>query len=279
LIVDEALGVGDEMFQRRSYRRIEQIKRDGRTIMFVSHDTNAIKSICDEALLLDKGEIIERGSPDRVAKLYQRMIASREAEYLRWVRSRHSGATLGMLDEPDITSSTEGEHDDSKMFRYGDQSNAEIIDYELLDENDVPNSSFETGELCKIRLVVAFHANVDEPQVGILIRNVIGLEVYGTNNAWMGIRLPPQRPGDVLVVEYEQELWLGVGSYFVQIGVTDAMATVPFDRHVDAIFFRVQNQERMAGIANLRSKFTFSNLDRDLQPTAGPAITEMDGPA
>src|SRR4029450_197515 len=81
IIIDEALSVGDERFQRRCFRRLEQLQRSGKTIVFVSHDTGTVKRICSEAYLLNRGEVIERGDPAYVVDHYHRLMLDLEEEY------------------------------------------------------------------------------------------------------------------------------------------------------------------------------------------------------
>ncbi len=79
LIVDEALSVGDARFQRKSFAKIEEFRKSGRTILLVSHDLNTINTFCDQAILLERGEIIEQGEPYRVTQIYHKMSFSDES--------------------------------------------------------------------------------------------------------------------------------------------------------------------------------------------------------
>ncbi|WP_052418630.1 ABC transporter ATP-binding protein [Methanolacinia paynteri] len=81
LIVDEALAVGDAIFQHRCFRKIREMQESGKTILYVGHDTEAVRNLCTEALLLDGGRIIERGDPNYVVNKYHALIADRERSY------------------------------------------------------------------------------------------------------------------------------------------------------------------------------------------------------
>ena len=78
LIVDEALAVGDAIFQHRCFRKIREMQAEGKTILYVGHDTEAVRNLCTQALLLDGGRIIERGDPNYVVNKYYALIADRE---------------------------------------------------------------------------------------------------------------------------------------------------------------------------------------------------------
>ena len=81
LIVDEALSVGDAYFQHRSFSRIKAFRDEGTTLLFVSHDPGAVKTLCDRAILLDRGRVARDGSPDQVLDYYNAIIAKREVDY------------------------------------------------------------------------------------------------------------------------------------------------------------------------------------------------------
>ena len=92
LLVDEALAVGDLIFQHRCIQRIRHLRSLGKTILFVSHDLQAVTQFCDRAILLEKGRMLEDGSPERVVQRYQALVAAREAgregERLQWSGDR-----------------------------------------------------------------------------------------------------------------------------------------------------------------------------------------------
>jgi len=74
LVVDEALSVGDERFQRKCYGRIEAMRKRGVTILFVSHSAGTVVELCDRALLLDDGELLVAGEPKQIVANYQRLL-------------------------------------------------------------------------------------------------------------------------------------------------------------------------------------------------------------
>ena len=91
LIVDEALAVGDAIFQHRCFRKIREMQEAGKTILYVGHDTEAVRNLCTSALLLDGGRIIERGDPNYVVNKYYALIAERERAYTEGKPDRARG--------------------------------------------------------------------------------------------------------------------------------------------------------------------------------------------
>jgi len=82
LIIDEILSVGDGMFQRRCHRKIEEFQSSGKTIIFVSHSLSVVTKICNRAILLDRGTILETGNPQDLVNTYKELMKEREKQYL-----------------------------------------------------------------------------------------------------------------------------------------------------------------------------------------------------
>src|SRR5438874_2084598 len=148
LLVDEVLAVGDAYFQQKCIRRIREFRDHGVTILFVSHDAGAVKMLCDRALLMHDGEIIDDGAPATVLEHYNAFIARKKADsdYFRAESraSRRAGGRAGTFD-------------------------ALITDVELLDDDGRPARAFLAGREAVIRVRVFFFTTLDNPTVGIAI--------------------------------------------------------------------------------------------------------------
>lgn len=197
LIVDEALSVGDIYFQHKCMRRIRSFKGLGTTLFFVSHDPGAVKSLCDRALLLDQGVLIRDGSPDVVLDYYNAMIAKKRKDYEIRQLETESGRTA--------TRSGTG--------------NVRILDVEMLDEQDRQTRAFRVGDTAKIKCRVAFHIAVVNPTVGMLIRDRLGNEVFGTNTYHLRGGDHSYEAGEGAVVTFVLPLNLGVGNYSLTVAV------------------------------------------------------------
>src|SRR3954468_5242494 len=175
LIIDEALSVGDAVFQHRCLRRIKQMQENGATILFVSHDPSAVKALCSRAILLNGGRVDTDGAPSEVLNRYQGLIMEREDAYDR--------------KEAEADSSTATHEDESwaqanpllkSTFRHGNGS-AEILDAELLNAAREKAELVDTGESLTARMRVRFNQNCIDPVCGFLIRNRHGIHAYGVN--------------------------------------------------------------------------------------------------
>jgi len=197
LIVDETLSVGDAYFSHKCVRRIKEFQEAGTTILFVSHDPTSVKTLCGRALLLDAGRLIQDGPPDLVLDYYNALIAKREANQAILQAEATGGRTTTR----------------SGTFE------ARIGEIDLLDMEGRPTRAFSVGDLARIAARVRFASPVDSPTVGVLIRDRLGNDVFGTNSYYMAPIAGTCEPGDELEVEYEIRLNLGAGAYTVTVAV------------------------------------------------------------
>jgi lipopolysaccharide transport system ATP-binding protein len=206
LIVDEALSVGDAYFRHKSVDRIRQFRDRGTTLLFVSHDPGAIKTLCDRAILLDKGLLLRDDSPEAVLDYYNALIAAQRADY----DIRQSEQIGGR-----------------KVTRSG-SAEVSIREVELLVKGR-PVRAIRSGDAATIRIVVEAHVALPELTAGILIRDRLGNDVFGTNTYHLGARAVPTSAGDRMVVDFDfPSFTVGPGSF----GISAALHTK--DTHVAA---------------------------------------------
>ena len=186
-VVDEALSVGDAYFQQKCMNRIKEFRERGGSIIFVSHDLGAVKVLCDRALLLNHGEVVEEGSPERVVNSYNYMLA-RKAK----------GEEIAYLDKGEASS-------------YGNLK-VEIIKVTLFNEAGLATNVFTSGETVKTAVHVTAHEDVDSVVVGILIRDRFGQDIFGTNTFNLK-KVIKMEAGESYLYEYMIDLKLGVGKY------------------------------------------------------------------
>ena len=249
LIVDEALAVGDVVFQHRCLRRIKQMQESGATILFVSHDPHAIRALCTRAILLNSGRMEADGSPADVLNRYQKLIMSREAEYeatLPAESAEYESDDLSLVDEI--------ERPLRYSYRHGD-GRAEIVSVDLLDAARRPVEFVESGEPVVVRVRGRFHEEVSNPVIGFLIRNRHGIHVYGTNTDIQQIVFGPVRPGDIIEVNFSFNCWLGSGEFSITAAVHSALGA-SFDWIDDVVFFRTMSYIVIEGVANLNASAT-----------------------
>ena len=197
LILDETLSVGDAYFQHKCVRRIKEFQEAGSTILFVSHDPTAVKTLCGRALLLDGGRLIQDGLPDQVLDYYNALIAKREA----------SQAIL------------QSETASGRMTTRSGTFEARIAEIDLLDADGRPARAFTVGDHGRITARVQFASAVAAPTAGILIRDRVGNDVFGTNSFHVAPIEETYEPGDEMTVDFDIQLNLGVGTYTLTVAV------------------------------------------------------------
>lgn len=261
LLVDEALAVGDAVFQHRCLRRMQELQERGTTVLFVSHDLAAVRALCARAILLNAGRIIEDGKPAEVLNRYQKIIMAREQAYEESTTA--SGETTAVDESLPPLCYT---------YRHGNGS-AEIIAAELTDAARHGVEIVETGESLLMRLVVRSNRNIDQPVIGFLIRNRHGISAYGTNTKEQQIDLGAVRLGEVLEVVFSFNCWLGIDDYSISCAVHSHDGEA-YDWLDGVRFFRVTSQHLIEGIANLNASATARRLEHRVEPSAEIQLRE-----
>ncbi|HEY0724005.1 MAG TPA: ABC transporter ATP-binding protein [Pyrinomonadaceae bacterium] len=251
LIIDEALAVGDAVFQHRCMRRIKEMQENGTTILFVSHDPSAVRALCNHAVLLNGGKLVTEGTPADVLNRYQKIIMAREQAYEETLKSAETPA---LENETAELSSTPLSH----VYRHGDRS-AEVLKVELLDSALKPTQLVETGEPLNVRVVYVAHSDLDDVVCGFLIRNRHGIHIYGTNTELQQVPLTRVKQGEVIEVTFQFNCWLAPDHFSLCVAVHSS-AGVSFDWLDGCLFFRIMSATPIEGVANLDATVTTKRL-------------------
>jgi lipopolysaccharide transport system ATP-binding protein len=198
LLVDEALAVGDLIFQHRCMHRMNHLRDCGKTIILVTHDLDAITKFCDRALLLDKGKLLEDGKPDLVVQKYRALIFERERRY-------------GGFDGTGIPKGNSSIHSLKKIpvarsipnidHRFGN-GEATLLGVELLDASGNTTSEISGGETATVRISAQLKEDIDQPIIGYTLRDRLGVEMSGCNTSFAGQALPPARKNQVITTDF-----------------------------------------------------------------------------
>jgi len=218
LITDEVLAVGDEAFQRKCMERIYSFRKAGKTIIFVSHAMEVVRSLCDVAVWLDHGEVKASGPSSPVIDAYLNDVNRQERARLEAARQERGagerGADEAASDEP--FSRRRGTHE------------VEIVRVQLLDAAGVEQAAFRTGEPLTVRMHYLAHEPIEAPVFGIGIYHESGFWITGPNSGFAGYRIP--RVEGAGYVDYRvAQLPLLTGRYDVSVAVTDSTQSHEFD--------------------------------------------------
>jgi ABC-type polysaccharide/polyol phosphate transport system ATPase subunit len=259
LLVDEALAVGDAVFQHRCLRRIQELQERGTTVLFVSHDLAAVRALCSRAILLKTGSVVADGKPVDVLNRYQKIIMEREEA---WEAEVALSTANVPLDELSLTPLT-------YTYRHGDRS-AEILGAELTDQAHNRIEIAETGEAITLRMVARLDRELDDPVVGFLIKNRHGIHAYGTNTKEQQIALGKLERGELVEVTFAFNCWLGIDQYSISLAIHSHDGH-SYDWLDGAIFFRVASMNHFEGVANLNATATVRRRGAALQESVQQA--------
>ena len=282
LIVDEALSVGDVFFQSKCYRRMEEIRQKGTTILMVTHDMGSIIKYCDRVVLLNKGEFIAEGPAGRVVDMYKKILAGQlEALKEELEQERQSGNSREARPVEKTVQGTEkgrqtiemsdfsgGMGLDSRLMKdqltinsdrteYGD-GRAEIVDLGLLDQKGNVTNLLLKGEMFTIRERIHFNADIEAPIFTYTIKDKKGTELTGTNTMFESADVEPVKSGDEYVVEFTQKMTLQGGEYLLSMSCTG------FEQGEHVVYHRLYNVTNITVISN---KNTVGVYDMESQVT------------
>jgi len=223
LIVDEALSVGDAYFQHKSFDRIRQFRKEGTTLLLVSHDKQAIQSVCDRAILLDGGRLAKEGKPEEIMDYYNAMIAERENETVRLNKT-----------------------DDGKVQTVSGTGEATVSDIALLDETGQRAEVVDVGAAVTLEVRVKVNAPIPRMVLGYMIKDRLGQPMYGTNTHLKQLPLEDVAAGEEVVYRFAFPMNLGPGTYSVATAIvsTETHLVNNYEWRDLALVFTVMNMRR-----------------------------------
>ena len=262
LIVDEALSVGDVFFQAKCYHKFEEFKKMGKTIVFVSHDLSSISKYCDRVYLLNQGNILGEGSPKAMIDTYKRVLVGQydgpESE---------GEETASLLDDADLqraaaksadkkeTDVSEAKGQNPNALEYGTKQ-AQIEDFYITDDRGVPTNAILKGSMFTIHMKVRFMEHIPAPIFAFSVKNVIGVEITGTNTMIEKAFLDSAEPGQVKNVTFTQKMNLQGGEYLLSLGVTGYNQDTfeVYHRLYDALNISVVSDKNTVGYYDMDSE-------------------------
>ena len=267
LIVDEALSVGDVFFQAKCYRKFEEFKEMGKTILFVSHDLSSIGKYCDRVVLLNKGEKLAEGGAKEMVNLYRRVLVNQyddadleeytdDAEEGHTTENQAAGADVSLKAHTGSGKAMkDSQNQNPKVLEYGSKL-GEIVDFAIRDDTGMITNVIEKGKEFSVQMKVKFQADVSDPIFAFTLKDLKGTEITGTNTMYEHTPLKPQKAGDVREITFKQVMPLEAGEYMLCLGCTgykDGDFTV-FHRLYDVCNLTVITDKKAVGYFDLFSK-------------------------
>ncbi|HVS27093.1 MAG TPA: ABC transporter ATP-binding protein [Burkholderiales bacterium] len=263
LVIDEALAVGDAFFTQKCMRFLRNFMKTG-TVLFVSHDTGSIKNLCNYAVWLEKGQVLQEGAPKEVCELY--LEAFYEAQ-----QGKSSTTKLRAFKKPDDSPpikdqrlefiNTSNLRNDLQIFKFDPDAasfgkgGAQIHDVRLLDENEHPLAWIVGGEKVTLRVIVHTYKDLDSPIVGFFVKDRLGQALFG-DNTFLTYREQP------FICEEGKELQadfvfymplLPSGEYSITIAIANGTQELHEQHHWihDAVLFKSESSSVASGLIGI----------------------------
>src|SRR5258708_7311600 len=220
LLVDEVLAVGDALFQQKCYDYFQQLKDSRRTVVFISHDMGAVQSFCDQAMLIEKSELIMIGHPQEVAAKYSKILSPPDVQKEKTITNTFSHAGVG---------------------------GAVIEAAEILDAHGKPVNTVSEGESFSIKVAYTSSQEIKEPVFGLGIMGRNGESIVGPNT----------REGDVHIDKLKESgsftatftgLPLSTGTYRIRASIMNKSVTIPYDFVENLLDLTVTGRKRYGDI-------------------------------
>ena len=284
LIVDEALSVGDVFFQAKCYRKFEEFKEMGKTILFVSHDLSSIGKYCDRVVLLNIGRKLAEGDAKEMVNLYRRVLVNQyedpqeqeeDTQEDQEKELNASDAEVKTADSGEKNSEVKAKADkktvkkenldtmksklnlNPEVLEYG-RKLAEIEDFSIRDDTGMITNIIEKGKMFSVDMKIRFHEDIGDPIFAFTIKDLKGTEITGTNTMYENIPIKPQKKGDVRKITFTQKMPLEAGEYMLCLGCTGYRGgefTV-FHRLYDVCNLTVITDKKAVGYFDMFSKVT-----------------------
>ena len=277
LVVDEALSVGDIFFQAKCINKLQEMRRQGVTLLFVSHDMGTVRTLCDKAIVLDQGRLRYEGPSVRAVETYHSVRARQlgavtihapetpqptampnpsklSANAQQQPPSQPEALTDAATEEP-VSDSTDGNQPHHMMIeRYGN-AKGQLVSYTINGQERCPEVLIESGGILNVTLEFSIAESIDKPFAAIMLRTWRGTELFGNNTTFANTPLDPAHPGKRIKVHFSQRIHLNNGQFLLTLTLAEwgeGGEVVYVDRKVNAVMVIVHNGPYpYAGLCNM----------------------------
>jgi len=240
LMIDEALAVGDARFQRKCYDKLHEFKDAGKTLIFVSHDMEAMVRLCDEAFLMSKGSIVSSGEPKMIRDLYRELTYTGKITFSE--SGGHSEDVSGEGQEVDACDLQDGKEEalfssfvsghldcdnfpERPSYNSGEQvfgsGRSLLWDYCLLVDGHQAPSTIPYGTTLLVYVRIKTVHELNDPECGMVLRSKNGQMVYGVNNEMDQSAFEMIDTADGIVFGFSLKILLQEGDYFLDLGLSE----------------------------------------------------------
>jgi teichoic acid transport system ATP-binding protein len=261
LIVDEVLSVGDMAFQLKCFKKFEQFKKKGKTILFVTHSIADVLNNCNRAIILQHGKKTFDGDVKEGVEEYKKIITKMKDEDGGNGKNKITKEVINSLSEKADWKKHFTINPD--MVVYGNNE-AAIFDYGIFDKDNQPLAIIDNDEYVNIKLKVQFNETVENPFVSITIKDFHGKEMCGNNTNFLGIDTGIIEKGEEYLFDFEQKLRLAPGKYTLSVSCNrfdEDGELIIMNRNYDALIFEVTSQKKMVGCFDMNPKVKIKKME------------------
>ena len=260
LIIDEALAVGDAFFTQKCMRFLRAFMKTG-TVLFVSHDTSSVRNLCNKAIWLERGVILEQGTPKEVCEnyleaFYEAQQGKSSSTRLKIVRKEQAARILKDQRQEFINASSL--RNDIKIFDFDPDAasfgkgHAQITSVQFLDIHGNPLSWIVGGEEIILRIEATSYSSLESPIIGFYIKDRLGQLLFGDNTYLSYMESPVScDEGDCLVAEFHFLMpRLAMGDYSISVAIANGSQHDHVQHHWihDALFFKSESTNVATGL-------------------------------
>lgn len=258
LIVDEVLSVGDMAFQLKCFKKFEEFKKSGKTILFVTHGISDVLKNCTRTIILQDGKKIFDGDVKTGVDKYKKIMVGLDID-----------STIEEEENVDFDNKT----NDSEIWKNNFQTNndplvygtnaVDIYDYGIFDKNNKYAIAINNSEETTIKMKVKVNQDIEDPIFAMTIKDIKGMEYCGTNTVIHKIATGKYKKGDNILVEFKQKIPIAPGQYTISLGCTKFNALGELDvyqRKYDVIFIEILAYRECVALCDLDSTITYKKI-------------------
>ena len=267
LIVDEVLSVGDMAFQLKCFKRFEKLKKEGKTIIFVTHSINDILNNCNRTIIMKEGKKIFDGGVKEGVENYKKLITG--------MLNKEEKENVQNNDKNIDNKAILGVNDDNlewkKYFtvnpdtiKYGNNE-AEIIDFGIFNYKGEPTNIIDSQEEVTIKLKAKFNEDVECPTFSMTIKDFHGKEICGTNTNYLNYYTGNCKKDETYICEFKQKFNLAPGKYTLSLSCSKFDYNgeiVVLNRNYDLLIFEVMSSKKFVGYYNLDTEVYFTKINK-----------------
>lgn len=268
LIVDEALSVGDIYFQAKCFKKMDEIKRTGTTILLVTHDMSSVIKYCDKVVILNKGHFLKEGNAKEMVDIYKKILVNQydetkeEEKDAAAVEGSNETVELKAASVEDVEGTWKsGLRLNEDNVAYG-SGKIRIVDFGFFDEKGNVTNMLTKKMPFDIKMKVHFYEDVEYPIFAYTFKNVRGVEVTGTNTMFEKVELEKGHAGEEYIITFHQKAMMQGGEYLMSFGCTgfeNGEFTV-YDRLYDITNVNIISEQDTVGFFDMDSRIRIEKV-------------------